>query len=251
MGYFDNLNAYMQPSNAPVAKQYDTTFAPFDFGNNVGRNSITATKIKNFNFNSGKGGTLTLGGNLGGTNNVNGVLSVQNTGGTEIVKLDNSGVTITNGSISIQNTSGTTILDGKGLVSTASFAFGNVTQNFSQFTTNTSVTDIPGGSLSLVLQRTANVLVNYNASGQNQAMLNGDASCNIVLDVDGANQGATLYIPGVKTGNGLNVRSITGANSVILQLSGGTHTLKLQFYADSSGTAEVDTCELNYVILGI
>ena len=245
-----NLNEYLQPIDAPVAQSNDNTHSPFDFSNNVGRNSITATKIKNFNFNSGKGGTLTLGGNLGGTNNVNGVLSVQNTGGTEIVKLDNSGVTVTNGSILIQNTSGTTILDSRGLVSVASFPNGNVTQNSSQFTTNTSVTDIPGGSISLTLQRTANVLVNYNASGQNQAMLNSDASCNVVLSVDGANQGATLYIPGVKTGNGLNVRSITGANSVILQLAAGTHTLKLQFYAASSGTAEVDTCELNYVILG-
>lgn len=46
MGTTFDLNQYLQPNNAPVSQTYDTTFAPFDFSNNVSRNSVTATKVK-------------------------------------------------------------------------------------------------------------------------------------------------------------------------------------------------------------
>lgn len=65
MGYFDNLNAFMQPADAPVAKQYDTTFAPFDFSNNVGRNSISATKVRSVYAGNILAGTVLVPINLG------------------------------------------------------------------------------------------------------------------------------------------------------------------------------------------
>src|SRR3990167_8720772 len=61
--------------------------------------AITSAKIDNFSFNQGTGGTLTL----GGTNNGDGVLNVNNSVGSNVVTLNNTGLTITNGSVTIQN----------------------------------------------------------------------------------------------------------------------------------------------------
>lgn len=88
MGYFDNLNAYMQPSNAPVAKQYDTTFAPFDFGNNVGRNSISATKVRSVYAGNILAGTVIVGLNIGTANGTTGPYVAVNGGSTNITIYD-------------------------------------------------------------------------------------------------------------------------------------------------------------------
>lgn len=60
-----DLNAYLQPNNAPVAQTYDTTFSPFDFSSNVGRNSVTATKVKNVFAGNVLAGTVLVGLHLG------------------------------------------------------------------------------------------------------------------------------------------------------------------------------------------
>lgn len=83
----------------------------------LGTAVIGTANIGTLSFNEISGGTA----NLGGTTNGNGVLSVKNQAGSEVVKLDSSGVTVTNGSITIQNSSGSNVIDSNGLVGALSF----------------------------------------------------------------------------------------------------------------------------------
>lgn len=82
-----SLNQFLQPTDAPVSETVSPANAYF-FNKIGGRNSITGTKIKNFNFSQGKGGTLTL----GGTSNGNGLaLILDGTGGTSLA-INNTGI---------------------------------------------------------------------------------------------------------------------------------------------------------------
>lgn len=78
------LNQFLQPSNAPITDHVHPANS-FFFNNVAGRNSVTTNKVKSLTFNKITGGTLTLGGNLGGTNNVNGFAQIlDSTGGTAL-----------------------------------------------------------------------------------------------------------------------------------------------------------------------
>ena len=83
----------------------------------IGSAAINDAKIGTLSFNTINGGTATF----GGTSNGEGVVSVQNSGGSEVVRLDNTGVTVTNGSLSLQNSSGSVSFDASGLVSLGNF----------------------------------------------------------------------------------------------------------------------------------
>lgn len=80
------LNQYLQPLNAPVT-QPDLSELGINFDLNTDRNIIGATKLKDFSFNSGIGGTITL----GGTANGNGYLQIEDASGNVIVTGDNLG----------------------------------------------------------------------------------------------------------------------------------------------------------------
>lgn len=62
---FDNLNNYLQPSDAPVSQPNDRNNTPFDFANNVARNSVTATKVRSVFAGNILAGTVKVGINLG------------------------------------------------------------------------------------------------------------------------------------------------------------------------------------------
>jgi hypothetical protein len=93
------------PENSPMANnQKQVTSFNFDCQNEAGvisnskiRNaSIDSAKIGTISFSQLRGGTATLGGALDG----DGLLTVNNGGGSEVVRLDNTGITITSGTIS-------------------------------------------------------------------------------------------------------------------------------------------------------
>lgn len=60
-----NLNQFLQPTDAPVAQQNDVILTPFDFSAGVGRNSVTATKVKNVFAGNVLAGTVLVGLHLG------------------------------------------------------------------------------------------------------------------------------------------------------------------------------------------
>src|SRR5271157_3535130 len=99
------LNNHLQPENAPVTKSNGDRVNAFDFGQNIGRNSVTQTKIKNLSLNSAVGGTLTL----------NPGMQVNNAGSTPII--DTLGLNSTNNFLQSQ------VFNGAASLTTASNSF--------------------------------------------------------------------------------------------------------------------------------
>lgn len=101
----------------------------------IGTAAIGTANIGTLSFNQISGGTATI----GGTANGDGVISVSNAGGTEVVRLDNTGLIVTAGTISsIAFASGTL---STGTITTSLFNLGTI---------NTSVIGTPnltGGTL--------------------------------------------------------------------------------------------------------
>lgn len=79
------LNANLQPENSPITNS--GAISPYSFDGQNERGVINAMKIKNFSFNSGTGGTLTL----GGTANGSGFMQLKNENGTLIFTADYNG----------------------------------------------------------------------------------------------------------------------------------------------------------------
>ena len=100
-----SLNKYLQP-NGPVTSGTQTNNMKFDATFQDG--AISGRKIHNFNFSSGQGGTL----GLGGTQNGDGVLNVNSANGTTVVRLDNTGINIFSGTITGVMVTTTTIQSG-------------------------------------------------------------------------------------------------------------------------------------------
>lgn len=227
-----------------------------DFDYETDRNAVGRTKIKNFNFSSGYGGTIVL----GGTANGNGLMLVKDASGATIVTVDNAGIEVEGGNIVVKNANNTTIIDTSGIVSSANFPNDQVFSNTTNSTSGTTATDLPGSSLdSFVLSRTTNVLINASAWGYNPAFSNDGHSVTVrVVDsVDGTIISFPIY--GIWALESIDFAGSAASNTVeqqavtlpaIIDLSAGTHTLKLQYNAFGGGTAVVDAFLLNYIILG-
>ena len=82
-----DLNENLLPEDSPIAENQGAVSA-YDFDGGNERNVISLTKIKNFSFNAGTGGTLVL----GGTNNLSGMLKIRNEAGTTIIQGDSDGM---------------------------------------------------------------------------------------------------------------------------------------------------------------
>ena len=134
----NNLNEFLFPQNSPIAQnQGQVSSFRFDYENesgvistskvrfaaidtaqiadaaignaqigtaavgsaNIATAVIGSVHIHDFSFNQGTGGTLTL----GGTSNGNGLFSLKNAAGTEIVAMDNTGITVNQGSITVKD----------------------------------------------------------------------------------------------------------------------------------------------------
>lgn len=106
----NDLNEYLFPKDSPIAQnQGQVTAYQFDYQNeavskirvaaigsaNIQSGAIGSAQIGTISFNQVSGGTASL----GGVGNGDGLLTVNNAGGTEVVRLDNTGIVITAGSI--------------------------------------------------------------------------------------------------------------------------------------------------------
>lgn len=207
--------------------------------------TIDATQIsvKNLSFGTISGGTC----NLGGTVNGNGVLSVKNAAGTEVVKLDNTGITVS-GSVTIKDSSGSTVIDSSGVNSLTSFQSGEVTLSDTRTTTNTSFEAVSGLSLTLNLARSTKLLISSTLTGRH-------------LDVDGClvchiRYNGTAVSPDVIAGKyDAQMGDISGHVSCLYAAPSGAGTIAVWFRQNNTGgTGVLDatflSANLNYVALG-
>ncbi len=101
--YPKGLNKYLMPLDSPIAAGSNFVNA-IDWDIYHPRDVVSSIHVRNISFSSLMGGTATL----GGVTNGNGLLIVNNAGGTQVVRLDNTGIVITAGTISGVQFTGTT-----------------------------------------------------------------------------------------------------------------------------------------------
>ena len=241
---------YNIPSNqSPVVDRTEITTG-FGFDAQNERGVIPAAKIKNFSFNQGQGGTLTL----GGVNDGNGVLFIKNDAGGTVVRADGTGIII-------NSLSGTTVIDSTGLN-----CFNNFNSDF--FEINNSGTAIGTAPTSLgtinpfVLSRNTKILTYLGGVG---ATFNFGFDTNPLewsLDLVDINTSeillTTYFSPNLfytfDTGTGLvtNVGQMytQSSRTFINYLSAGTHTLKIQASVTGAGTVVFGNLNAGYVLLG-
>jgi len=222
----------------------------------MGTAVIGTAQIGTLSFNEITGGTATL----GGTSNGDGVLSVKNQAGSEVVKLDNTGMTVTNGSITIQNSSGSNIIDSKGIVSTNNFIFGGTSNLTLRSTTSSFYGTIANTSLNIVLDRTANVLLTAIVQARVTAgtRITTPVASDVQMRLNGTNiAGPTMNLlddQRVNTYFGDYTTAVyTMSRQVIKGINSGTNTYELVYKTDAGsggGTLDVIATELNYVVLG-
>lgn len=273
------LNKYLQPPEAPVTQTRKfTKGVDFDLNNDnniitslklkdlsvttakIDNLAVTSAKINDFSFNSGQGGTLTL----GGTANGNGVMKVNNSLGSAIVTADNAGILVEGGNIVVKNADNTTIIDTEGIVSTASFLTASVEDATTRTTTSSTFVDVSGGALTaFVTTRATKAIIFVSGFGYNIAWL--QSATAMQLQATDSVDGVLVNFP-ITIESKLSSVSGTGSpfttfgysadyqfvsSSIIADLTAGTHTLKLQYKTNGSGTAELALTQLGYVILGV
>ena len=208
--------------------------------------AVTSAKINDFSFNQGTGGTLTL----GGTNNGNGLLNVQNQAGANIVTLNNTGMTVTDGSILIQNSSGSSVIDSNGVNSLTNFQSNAFVLSGTQTITNTE-SDINNTTGTIIVGRSSKYLFITNV---NADLVYGGttAKSNIVyFNLDGTNQDPVAKVNGFN-GDGQNtILKTTYGLTHLVTLDPGTHVVKLRLKNDNAGGANISDASLVYVALGL
>lgn len=100
--------------------------------------AITSAKIQNLTWDKGAGGTLTL----GGLQNGNGTFRILDDGNLEKITADKDGIVVNQGSITIKDVNNTSVIDSKGLISTASFRSGQIGVLSGAGTSTTSTTNV-------------------------------------------------------------------------------------------------------------
>jgi len=251
------LNEFLQPINSPVSSY--SSIQGYTVAASYERNAIDIGRIKNFSFNAGTGGTLIL----GGPGNGNGVQKINDASGSLKVLSDNTGITVYDGRITIYNTLGSAAVDASGVVSVNNFA-GEASINDAVLTTytGTAATDVSGGSLSFVLERSAVVLIlaNINAKVEQSPLIGGSWSAvgKASINVDG-----TTKVPSMSFQGGYDTVGSTwyfGATHLVPggmhhfeTLAAGTHTVKLQAAVTTpvnNGAFYLFNYKLSYMIFG-
>ena len=154
--------------------------------------------------------------------------------------------------LQIADDSNVTVIDAKGLVSTATFSADSTIGSSTQSITGTSYADITGLTVSFTLARAQNVLLFATATG---LVSTGDSTGVLTFRalIDAAQMGATIVTPGRYFSSDLSHVASTGSTQEIVQLAAGSHTLKLQAKINTggvTGTAWRDSCIVGYVVLG-
>lgn len=239
----DNLNEYLQPTNSPIANyQGAVPFYQFDAQNE--RNVIDLTKIRNFSFSAGTGGTLTL----GGVGNGNGQLIIKDSSGSQIGVLNNEGLTITGGDIEVYNSSGSLTFDASGLVSQNNFTLFNFNGAPAQSITGTAATDITSSEGTIVVGRTVNVLFLFSSENFLVESVGNTANGELGLSIDGVYPRCVIRVR--NGGNNLETRT----NFFVTTLSAGTHPVKAQARLTTifGGTPSLNVTNFSwtYIILG-
>lgn len=254
------LNQYLEPSAAISNAQFNDAYtyqASLDRGaidtRNLKNASITNAKLDTFSFNKGSGGTLVL----GGTANGNGIFSLKNAGGTEIIGMDNSGMMINSGKITVKDSNGTTVMDSSGLFSTNVFRSDSVSSGAVNSTTSGTAVDIPNSSLTTPsFTRNTRVLVFFLNSTYLSGQSGGDYAglINTYLTIDNSHY-TTLNHQGYSvSGDASAVDVLTQSGQYIATLGSGTHTIKMQWKITqtSGNNAQANSLgfDIGYVVLG-
>jgi len=214
-----------------------------------------------WNFNQASGGTIAL----GGTANGDGVLTVSNEGGTEIVKLDKTGISVTDGSISIKDKDSTTFINSQGLVSSSNFIKDSDEIVFSGGTaiTGTAYQDLGNASLNIQVPKDTNVLVYTHIDAYNS----GAASyADFRLAYGWYNWGSSTYVWTSYTNvgwvwgsylgtSGYERETITAVDTEEFSYhdpgeNAPTHQIKIQWRCGNGGTAYCYRVKMGYVRLG-
>jgi len=160
--------------------------------------------------------------------------------------------------IQIQDENSTTIIDAKGLVSTANFTFDTVFHSTLRTTTSTSFIDIANTSLSFSLSRSTRVLILIGGKfGYTSFTSEGVSSVTLALDIDGTlypdstvGFGQVHYLSDAGTGGYTAFVGYTGLH-YIKNLASGNHTIKLRWRkSDSSGEISAKNTTVSYLVLG-
>ena len=249
------LDSQMRAFSAlPNRGRYDSSGNPIpqrqvlsglDFDSQTDRGAVRSAHIQSFSFDRGTGGTLTL----GSANNAQGLLSVLNTSGAEVVRADSAGLTVTNGSVTIQDSAGSSVIDSAGLVSATSFTQARGTNSAdNQAIAGTAITPLENGTLSVILDRNALCLYMFTVDAYLTTSANG---LHVYPTINGTIPlgGAGKYFV-VLAATNQTLRSYTSYH--IEALPSGTNTLILNasLTDDSVGTATVTRWKADYIILG-
>lgn len=214
----------------------------------IGTAAIGTANIGTLSFNEITGGTATL----GGTSNGNGLLRVNNAGGTQIVTINNQGIQVTGGSISISNTSGSIVLDSNGLVSKNNFYVEGRNVVGTSFST-TSMVDWSGTEMDIVATSPRYIMVVF--SGPSYLTESGGNTGNAELQIyfSQTQSGAYSCRPYVYLNSGNNY-STTRSLTLIEQVPIGTTTIKMRgrFNLIYAGTPVLNTgaSSFTYFTLG-
>jgi len=182
---------------------------------------------------------------LGGADNNDGILRVKDEDGNLRGQWDKDGITI-------KDENNTTIIDAIGLVSAANFQ-SDITSD-DDFINTDSISYVDTGlELEVVLPREAKVLIFYSAGMANAQAGASNVMTEMSINIDGTDeQGPKVSNQGIWY-SGLSIVPVFGSALTIVDLSSGTHTLKLR-YKQSLPTGSADSFlsdrQLMYVVLG-
>jgi len=163
---------------------------------------------------------------------------------------------LNNNLLQISNDTNTTIIDGKGLVSSANFPFSSVSGSGIQGSTSTSFNDLTGLSISFTLARAQQVSISYMVvGGATFVELNNtnDAAALFQLDVDGSNVGPEQRLYSVVRQNPINspttvVNYYTNASyQTVVSLGSGSHTIKLKMKSSNGSYTANCNRSLSYL----
>jgi len=247
------LNSSLQPINSPVTNSgFTASFIDsYTYNSTNDRNAVSIYNIKNFSFNAGTGGTLTL----GGLNDGNGILQIKDSGGTQRVVLNNEGITVNDGSIVIKNSLGSVIMNQTGLT-TYNFKSDSRSESTVVNTAGTTYSTIGSVTLDFDLNKKCNVLFLASTMARNTlGSTNSTFRIGLYKSTDGtsysldtSSQTWYIYEP---LGEEFTNKFQSGMLFYEIDASGTYNYWRSTLeWMVSAGTAYCYNRQLNYVVLG-
>ncbi len=214
--------------------------------------AITNAKISDLTWDKAQGGTATL----GGLNNTDGVLEINDAADTQIGKWDKDGILINDGKLEIRNDGDVVSIDSKGIVSSANFTQTISSNNsLNQIISGSSETDITGSAINFLNSRyRQNIILLSVSSWLNQSAGNtANLKIRLMYNFDGGSwvEVASLINTGIaitdSSGHTYTTYSVGSQSGV------GTYNLKLTAQLESitgNPTATIHNFRMSIVILG-